>query len=94
MKYCPKCGAQNEDAASVCRECGSPIPDLHNAGQQQNQQNYQQNYQQTISISRIITARQDTRSSPLEAIRGSHRATLLFASSLPLSPAGFMAFTG
>lgn len=48
MKYCPKCGAQNEDAASVCRECGSPIPDLHNAGQQQNQQNYQyqQNYQQ------------------------------------------------
>lgn len=47
MKYCPKCGAQNEDTATVCRECQSPIPDINYSGQQytyQQNNQYQQNY--------------------------------------------------
>lgn len=26
MKYCPKCGAPNEDDAVFCKQCGSPLP--------------------------------------------------------------------
>ncbi len=54
MKYCSKCGAKNDDTASVCQECGSPLPDIHYNGQNNgsysnpnNGANQQYQYQQT-----------------------------------------------
>lgn len=51
MKYCPYCGTQNEDTASVCRECKKTLPDSGQTNQNQQQEyrqeyHYQQNYQQ------------------------------------------------